>query len=207
MRGRVEEEEMPPTGPALPAGAAWPELPQPGRLVRLPLPLPPMFLEALGCATARRYVIMWWGGGTAGEVFWSDGVQVLTSPPPAWLALTRHNVLCRVVFDAYDLEDDPASPTWDPAHRLVVDRRDATLDVAVADDAAMLLATEPDADPAAAPPSAAPLRHPAAEAARRAGLVETMCAWLDATLDWVDTGAGTLPAPQQAGAGAATPGA
>jgi hypothetical protein len=154
-----------------------------------------MLLDALACATERRYVVLWWGGGTAGEVFWSDGVHTTTGAAPAWTALTRHNVMCHVIFGAYELEDDPAFPTWDPPHRLVADRRAATLDVGLADDVAMLLAAEP----ALAPRTAGPRD---AAAAPGAGVLDALRAWLDATLNWVDTGAGTLAPAPAAAAGA-----
>lgn len=143
-----------------------------------------MLLDALGCAGSARYVALWRGGGTGGEVLWTDGSASGVAAPHAWAVLTRRTVLCRVIFGTYELEDEPAAPTWEPAHRLVADRRHATLDVALADDVPMLLAAEPASRVATAP--APPARS------RRDELVAALCAWLDATLEWVDTGAGTL---------------
>lgn len=189
----------------------WPAQPREGQLVRLPLPCPPMLLDALGCESSLRYVVLWWGGGRAGEPFWWDGVATGAANADAWSALTRHNLLCRVLFDAYDLADDYVAPDWDPSHRLVVDRWNGTLDVALAADVAVLLAAQPrgghgpmaelerrvqaafetDAAPEAAPPTG--------------DQMAVLCAWLDMALEWVDTGWGPAPGDERCAPAAGAP--
>jgi len=140
-----------------------------------------MLLEALGCGSPRRWVSVWWGGGATGEPFWTDGAAVEPAYAPAWHALTRDHVFCRIVFEPYALNDDPAQPTWDPPHRLIVDRVAATLAVACREDVGLLLAGEPAGSPAAPAPA------PPGTDLRRAARVEALRDWLDAALDWVDT--------------------
>lgn len=38
----------------------WPDPPTAGRMVRLPLPLPPMLLDAAGYTGGARYVALFW---------------------------------------------------------------------------------------------------------------------------------------------------
>src|SRR5918992_2034326 len=100
-----------------PEMAEWPGPPAPAEPVRLPLPLAPMLLDAVGYQGGARYVALrWWGGG-GGDVLWSDGSMTATGWWPAWRLLVREHPLGRAIFAAYDLGDlheDPAeeAPHW-----------------------------------------------------------------------------------------------
>lgn len=157
--------------------ASWPTMPTEGEMVVLPLPCPPMLLAAAGCPQAGTFVVLWWGGGARRELLWADASGTGTGHGPAWQTLTRHNPLCRILFEPYRVEDDPADPCWNPPHRLVVDVRSQVLAIALREDAELLLALEARAG------------HQAAAVAPLAGAVRRLGAWLDETLDWVDTGA------------------
>ena len=100
-----------------PAMAEWPGPPAPAEPVRLPLPLPPMLLDAVGYQGGARYVALrWWGGG-GGDVLWSDGSMTATGWWPAWRLLVREHPLGRAIFAAYDLGDLHEDPAEEAPHR------------------------------------------------------------------------------------------
>lgn len=97
--------------------AEWPGPPAPAEPVRLPLPLPPMLLDAVGYQGGARYVALrWWGGG-GGDVLWSDGSMTATGWWPAWRLLVREHPLGRAIFAAYDLGDLHEDPAEEAPHR------------------------------------------------------------------------------------------
>jgi hypothetical protein len=123
--------------------ADWPEQPRPGQSVRLPLPLPPMLLEAIGYHGGGRYVALRWWGGSGGDVLISDGSVSATGWWPAWRLLVREHPLGRTVFDRYDFGDLAEDPAAEARHWLLCDRWENTLYVGLARDVDQLLRTQP----------------------------------------------------------------
>jgi hypothetical protein len=123
--------------------AEWPGPPAPAEPVRLPLPLPPMLLDAVGYQGGARYVALrWWGGG-GGDVLWSDGSMTVPGWWPAWRLLVREHPLGRAIFAAYDLGDLHEDPAEEAPHWLLCDRWEGTLDIGLARDVEQLLRTQP----------------------------------------------------------------
>jgi hypothetical protein len=118
---------------------AWPDPPLPGELVRLPLPLPPMLVEAFGYEGGARYVGFWWSPPDE-SVRWSDGPTSASGYWLAWHELLGHPVGERLL-GPYDL----GSGASGGRHRLLADRWEETLDVGLPEDVDGLLATQPSA--------------------------------------------------------------
>lgn len=124
---------------------AWPDLPRPGDLVRLPLPLPPMLCEAADYRGSARYVAMHWTP-YGDDLIVRDGTVTHTGYWPTWTTL-RHHELGRLILGPYEL----GSSDGDQAvHWLLADRHAQTLDVGLERDVAQLLATQPSELAAAA---------------------------------------------------------
>jgi len=115
---------------------AWPALPEPGRMIRLPLPCPGL-LELAGYKGNGRLVALWWTA-LGDELLYSDGTTTATAPWRVWLALLGHP-LSGALLNPYQL----GSSDREADHRLFVDRQLQTLDVGLALDVEQLLATQP----------------------------------------------------------------
>jgi hypothetical protein len=115
-------------------------------MVRLPIPLPPTWPEALGYDGEARYLALHWTGGAAGGHVWiDDGTTGAQAPHwPAFLLVVREHRLGRAIMDPYDLGLAREEPHR-PEHRLLVDRWEHTIDVGLERDVAQFLATQPSA--------------------------------------------------------------
>ncbi len=172
----------------------WPELPTPGRLIELPLALPPALCHAAGYDGGARYLAMWWTP-LGDELLLADGEVTFTGWWPAWTTLVGHP-LGRVILSPYEL----GSSDSDATHWLLADRFQDTLHVGLALDVRQLLATQPSELAAAveilgadhvqqliqthlsAPATPADPREVQRQLERSRRLVGELAAWLDATL-------------------------
>ena len=68
---------------------SWPDPPTAGRMVRLPLPLPPMLLDAAGYTGGARYVALFWMP-YGDELMLADGQITATGWWPAFTTLAHH---------------------------------------------------------------------------------------------------------------------
>jgi hypothetical protein len=116
---------------------AWPALPTPGEVVRLPLPCPPQLIELSGYDSAGRLLALWWSP-FGDELMISDGTLTMTGRWRGWLCFCGHP-LVRVFLEPYRLGDSDD----EGEHRLLVDRYLGTLDVGLTRDVEQLLATQP----------------------------------------------------------------
>lgn len=120
----------------------WPALPAPGELLRVPLTLPPMLLQAVSYGGGGRYVAMYWSGGSGGDVMLNDGEVTVAGWWPAWRLFAREHRLGQALFSPYDFGDRTDYPV--PAvHWLLADRWESTLDIGLARDVEQLLRTQP----------------------------------------------------------------
>jgi hypothetical protein len=185
--------------------ADWPALPRPGETVRLPLPLPPMLLEALGYRNGDRYVALRWWGGSGGDPLMSDAAMSEPGWWPAWRLLVREHPLGRAIFAGYDLGDLAEDPAEQAPHWLLCDRWGKTLEVGLARDVEQLLRTQPSELHAAArelghlpvvaellerwaPP---PANAVEAELRRKHELLDELRGWLDRLQQEVEQGGAT----------------
>jgi hypothetical protein len=106
--------------------SAWPELPDPGQLVRLPLEPPPLFLEAIGYLGGNRFVGVAW---PEGRFLWDDGECATSADRESWSAIFGHPKL-RSALAPYSLGDLAARSV----HWLLVDRDTRTLLVGLVED-------------------------------------------------------------------------
>jgi hypothetical protein len=116
---------------------AWPDPPLPGELVRLPLRLPPVLVEAFGYEGGGHYVAFWWSPPDE-TVRWSDGGTSASGYWLPWHELLGHPV-GRRVLGPFDL----GSGASGGRHRLLADRWDEALFVGLPEDVDALLATQP----------------------------------------------------------------
>ena len=102
---------------------SWPDPPTAGRMVRLPLPLPPMLLDAAGYTGGARYVALFWMP-YGDELMLADGQITATGWWPAFTTLAHHP-LGQIILGPFELglSDSEA------AHWLLADRLAGTLDV------------------------------------------------------------------------------
>ncbi len=117
----------------------WPDLPTPGRLIELPLPLAPALCAAAGIFRRRavgRDVV----GPVRGraDALRSDGEVTFTGWWPAWTTLAQH-ALGQALFSPYEL----GSSDSEAVHWLLADRFSDRLLVGLALDVRQLLATQP----------------------------------------------------------------
>ncbi len=172
----------------------WPDLPTPGTLVDLPLPLPPALCEAAGYTGGGRYVAMWWTP-LGDELMLCDGESTCTGWWPAWTTLAQHP-LGQALFSPYELGTSDS----EALHWLLADRLQGTLHVGLALEVRQLLATQPSELAAAVEILGAehveqliqtqlrtPVRAPDPHEIQRqlelsTRLVGELAAWLDATL-------------------------
>ncbi|MGI5185528.1 hypothetical protein ACQEVZ_55725 [Dactylosporangium sp. CA-152071] len=113
----------------------WPAPPSPGQPVELPLRAPDTLLAALDYPGDSQYVAL---SVARGVCLIDDGVTVEDAEPDGW-QLFRSHPLVRGLLDGYRLGND----TDAALHRLVVDRLTGRLAIALPDDAARLLASQP----------------------------------------------------------------
>lgn len=106
-------------------------------MVRVPLPLPPMLMEALGYEGGARHVGFWWSPPD-GAVRWSDGATAATGYALGWQELLAHPA-GRRALGPYDLGVGSSGGR----HRLLADRWEESLDVGLPEDVDGLLATQP----------------------------------------------------------------
>lgn len=186
----------------------WPEPPSAGELVRLPVPCPPMLLEAIGYELGARYIGVGGSAAERGALLWADGTTTGSAWWPAWLTLTLDHPLGQAVFGPYDFGDPYESPAADAAHWLLVDDWEGTLQVGLARDVEALLAAQASRLDAESGEPRTEVRHtlrcrhvedPAAdpsltdiqrELLRRALLVTELRVWLDDLRAWIADVAG-----------------
>ena len=123
---------------------SWPDPPTAGRMVRLPLPLPPMLLDAAGYTGGARYVALFWMP-YGDELMLADGQITATGWWPAFTTLAHHP-LGQIILGPFEL----GSSDSEAAHWLLADRLAGTLDVGLELDVRQLLATQPSELAAAA---------------------------------------------------------
>lgn len=124
--------------------AEWPQLPQPGDLIRLPLPVPPTLLAAAGYRGDARYVALFWSP-YGDELMLCDGAITHTGWWPAWTTLAHHQ-LGHTILRPYQFGSSEA----EAVHWLLADRHEHTLDVGAERDVRQFLATQPSELAAAA---------------------------------------------------------
>jgi len=172
----------------------WPDLPTPGTLVDLPLPLPPALCEAAGYTGGGRYLAMWWTP-FGDELMLCDGESTCTGWWPAWTTLAQHP-LGQALFSPYQLGSSDVrlcTGCWPTACR-------TSLHIGLALDVRQLLATQPSELAAAieilgaehleqfiqthltAPARPPDPREIQRQLERCTRLVAEFAAWLDATL-------------------------
>lgn len=117
----------------------WPDKPQPGELVRLPLPLAPMLCDAIGYTRGGRYIALYWlSAEEEAMLMCNDGPIANCVIWCPWQILADHP-LVGVILEPYQLGD----PAHTASHWLLIDRWANTLDIGLPADVDRLLSSQP----------------------------------------------------------------
>jgi hypothetical protein len=116
----------------------WPGTPRPGEYVTLPLPLPPLLLNALGYRGDGRLVAVHWNADRD-EMLLSDGARSWPADPRGWHEFARHP-LVRATLAPYRIQTSEPEPTY----ALVADLWQGTLSVGLPADVTELVNSQPD---------------------------------------------------------------